>query len=101
MKIRLTIWFRCGALFASIVVNFFLARANLSYFDRAYGNLAQQYLTNARVRELLEESEVEVAKDLLDQELEFKGAMLAICLMENCSDSAKEIMHGEVKRNPP
>lgn len=95
MNTKHTIWLLCGALFASVIANVVLTKANLSYFDKAYGTLAQQHLMNSRVREYLERSDIEAAKEVLDKELESKGSVLAICLMENCSSRAKEIMHTE------
>lgn len=92
---KYTIWLLCGALLVSVITNAVLAKANLSYFDEAYGNLAQQHLVNLRVREHLERSDIEAAKKVLDSEIESKGSVLAICLMENCSSRAKEIMHAE------
>lgn len=95
MNTKYTIWLLSGALLASVIVNVVLAKANLSYFDEAYGNLAQQNLVNSRVRKHLERSEIEAAKEVLDREIESKGSVLSICLMENCSSSAREILHEE------
>lgn len=95
MKTKYTIGLLCAALLTSVIANVVLAKANFAYFDMMYENLAQQHLLNSRVRASLENSDIEEAKAILDQEIESKGAILAICLMENCSSKAKEIMRGK------
>jgi len=95
MKTKYTIGLLCAALLTSVIANVVLAKANFSYFDMIYGTLAQQHLLNSRVKASLESSDVETAKAILNQEIESKGAILAICLTEDCSSSAKEIMHAK------
>ncbi|WP_189610981.1 hypothetical protein [Saccharospirillum salsuginis] len=92
MKKIHTIWLLCVALSVSVFANVILARTNYIYFDEAYGQLAQQHLLNTKVRSQLEQGDVVAAKTLLDQVIENKGSILAVCLMEACSSSAQEIL---------
>ncbi|MEL0166737.1 MAG: hypothetical protein VW877_01265 [Pseudomonadaceae bacterium] len=94
MKHTHGIWLLCAVVLVSVFVNVMLTKANLDYSDEAYGQLAQQYQLNLDVLSQLEEGKVDAAKALLYQEVEAKGPVLALCMMEGCSSRAEQILQG-------
>lgn len=91
---RKIVWILCAVLSISVVANVLLSKANIGYFDKTYGEMAEQHLLNSKFRDLLEQGDIEAAKSLINQEIEAKGALLAVCLIENCSSAAKKVMQG-------
>lgn len=100
MKHKHGIWLLCALVLVSVFVNVMLAKANLDYFDEAYGQLAQQYQLNLDVLTQLEKGDVDAAKALLYQEVEAKGPVLAICMMEDCSSRAEQVLQGVGSPSP-
>jgi len=92
MKAKITIWILSAFLLPSVALNVLLVKANFSYMDEVYGNMAKQHMLNSRIRRNLEEFNIEEAKKLLDQEIELSGVIVAVCLQENCSERAKKAM---------
>lgn len=90
MKQKIVIWILSLSLVSSVAFNIVLVVANLSYIDREYGHLAEQHLTNIEIRKHLEESNIKAVKAILDEEIETKGQILAVCLLESCSNRAKQ-----------
>lgn len=95
MKRKLPIGLLSIALLVSVGLNVVVGRANLKYFEKSYEDLARQQVKLIEIRTLLESSDVAEAKRLIDKEIKWKGEVLAICLIEKCSERVEEILRSE------
>ena len=86
------IWLLSVMLLASVVANIALTKANIQYFEEIYRTMAEQHILNSKVRSQIAKGDIEAAKGLLDREIKEKGALIAICVMEDCSSAAKDVM---------
>lgn len=93
MKRTLVIWLLSISLLASGVLNVIVGKANLEYFESSYEDLAEQQVKYMEIHALIENSEVAEAKRLVEKEIEWRSGVLAICLIEGCSERAKEVLH--------
>ena len=78
----------------SVAFNVIQGRAQLKAFDDIYGDLANQFLLDSKVLGYINNNQLPQAKALLETEVKNKGALVYICIEENCSKRAKSIMEG-------
>ena len=90
---KLTIWLLSMSLLLSVALNVAAGKTNLDYFEEGYENLARQQIKYMEIRALLENSEITETKRVVDKEIEWRSGVLAVCLMEGCSEGAKEVLH--------
>jgi hypothetical protein len=92
MKGKLSVWLLSISLLVSVALNVIIGRANLNYFDTSYEDLAKQQVKYLTLQSFLKNKQIESATELVNAEVEWGNAVLAICLMENCSQSARAIL---------
>jgi len=74
-------------------VRFLIITSNLH--DDLYGVIAQNHKFNIELSNHLQTGKVGAAQALLSDRIEQNGNLLAICLLEDCSDQAQAILQKE------
>lgn len=82
-------------LLVSVALNVIQGRAQLKAFDDIYGDLAKQFLLDSKVLGHINNDQLPQARALLEAEVKNKGTLIYICIEENCSEQAKNIMAGK------
>ncbi|MFI2812470.1 hypothetical protein, partial [Microbulbifer sp. JSM ZJ756] len=76
----------------SVALNIIQARSQMKAYDISYGDLAKSQTLNNRILSLLESGEIEMAKIALERKIGMNEKILSICMSENCSSRAREIL---------
>lgn len=75
-----------------MTLNVIIGRANLNYFETSYADLAKEQVKYMELQSFLKNKQIENAIKLVNDEVEWRGSVLAICLMEDCSERARDIL---------
>lgn len=92
MKQRIIIISLSVTLVISLIGNVLISRVALKYYDDSYGMIAENYLRNAKLLSLLEQPDINEATEIIKGRVKWQGEIIAICLMERCSDKAIQVM---------
>ncbi len=86
-KSRIAIWGLLVLLTLSVLLNARLIYVFQSSHDKTYDLIYKIHVKNQEILSEIEKSHIANATDLLRREIESYGNIIAICAIENCSNS--------------
>lgn len=99
MKRKIPLWMFALSIILAIMGFVLRGQSNLNHYDAIFGLYAEQLYSDIEILELLKKNKVDEAKAILEKEVSSSGPVIAVCLMNDCSDKAKNVVEKFSKKS--